>query len=641
MRTPDDPRPPGDPAPAGYLPISGYGIIGNLRTAALVGRNGSIDWCCFPYLDSPSVFAAILDAGQGGRFSVSVADGGSGDQDYIEDTNVLVTRFATDSGRLAVTDLMPLSGEIAGRGGSHAPPVIVRMLDCEEGTVEVAVEWSPRFDYARTRTQIEEVPGGWLATGGGEALFLCGPESAAIDEAGRDAVLRARFTMREGERRVLQTHWGIEDMTCDPARAEAAFDETIRVWRTWAHYEDLAQTPRWAGEWLPYVTRAELTLKLLTMADSGAIAAAPTTSLPEEIGGVRNWDYRYAWVRDASMTAQALVSLGHPREAIEFLQWMERTAEAHSGARQPQVLFGLHDPTADPEEIELEHLEGYRGSRPVRIGNAAARQLQLETFGELVSTGYELARRGVNLGPEALRFLSAVADYACRRWKEPDQGIWEIRGPPQHFVYSKVMVWVALDRAIYLAEHHGLAGDVDRWKRTRATIRERVLAEGYDEEVGSFVQAFGSKALDASNLRIPLVEFLPFDDERVQGTIDATIEHLTKNGLVYRYLTDDGLPGGEGAFGLCTFWLVDVLALSGRVEEAKEIFTEIVARMNSVGLLPEEFDPVTGEYLGNFPQAYTHIGLVNSALYLAHAEGRWVPEHAPAGIPREGLRRRG
>ncbi|MDN7012086.1 glycoside hydrolase family 15 protein [Methanoculleus sp. FWC-SCC3] len=638
MRTPEDPRPPGDLAPPGYLPISDYGIIGNLRTAALVGRNGSVDWCCFPYLESPSVFAAILDAGRGGRFSVSVADGGLGVQDYIEDTNVLVTRFQAGSGRLAVTDLMPLTGEISGRGESHAPPVILRILDCEEGTVEVAVEWSPRFDYAQARTSIEAVPGGWLATSGGEAIFLCGLEDAGIDSNGQGANLHARFMMQEGDRRVLQTRWGLEDMTCDPTRAEAALAETISVWRTWAHYEDLAQTPRWAGEWLPYVTRAELTLKLLTMADSGAIAAAPTTSLPEEIGGVRNWDYRYAWVRDASMTAQALISLGHPREAIEFLQWMERTAEAHSGARQPQVLFALHDATADLTEVELTHLEGYRESRPVRIGNAAANQLQLEIFGELISTGYELIRRGVNLGPEALRFLSAVADYACSRWTEPDQGIWEIRGPAQHFVYSKVMVWVALDRAIYLAEHHGLPGDVDRWRRTRETIRERVLAEGYDPGLGSFVQSFGSKALDAVNLRIPLVEFLPFDDERVQGTIDATLEHLTKNGLVYRYLADDGLPGGEGAFGLCTFWLVDVLALSGRVEEAREIFDGIVARANHLGLLPEEFDPDTGEFLGNFPQAFTHIGLVNSALYLAHAEGRWVPEHAPAGIPREGVR---
>jgi len=638
MRTPRDPRPAGGPAPAGYLPISDYGIIGNLRTAALVGRNGSIDWCCFPYLDSPSVFAAILDAGRGGRFSVSVKGGEHGEQEYIEDTNVLVTRSWTRSGRLAVTDLMPLSGRIAGRGRSQAPPVILRILDCEEGTVEVAVEWSPQFDYARARTRIEAIPNGWLATGGGEAMYLCGLPTGTIDLNGQGANLHARFTMQEGDRRVLQVRWGLEDMTCDPGRAEAALAETVRVWRTWAHYEDLAQTPRWAGEWLPYVTRAELTLKLLTMANSGAIAAAPTTSLPEEIGGVRNWDYRYAWVRDASMTAQALVSLGHPREAIEFLQWMERTAEAHSGARQPQVLFALHDATADPEEIELEHLGGYRGSRPVRIGNAAARQLQLEIFGELISTGYELIRRGVKPSPQGLRFLTAVANYACSRWTEPDQGIWEIRGEPRHFVYSKVMVWVALDRAIYLAENHNLPGDVDRWRRTRTVIRERVLAEGYDPGLGSFVQSFGSKVLDAANLRLPLVEFLPFDDERVQGTIDATLEHLTKNGLVYRYLADDGLPGEEGAFGLCTFWLVDVLALSGRVEEAREIFDGIVARANHLGLLPEEFDPDTGEFLGNFPQAFTHIGLVNSALYLAHAEGRWVPEHAPAGIPREGVR---
>lgn len=622
----------GNPTSIGYLPISDYGIIGNLRTAALIGRNGSIDWCCLPHLDSPSVFAAILDTGRGGRFSVSASGAGPGEQEYITDTNILITRFTTDAGKLTVTDLMPLSGEIIGRGRSHAPPGIIRILNCEEGSVEVVVEWSPRFDYARSRAQIEEVSGGWLATGGDEAMFLCGPEDAGIDADGRNAALHSRFTMREGEMRPLEVHWGLEDMICDPGRAEAALDGTIQVWQAWAQYGDLAQTSRWAGEWLPYVNRAGLVLKLLTMAGSGAIAAAPTTSLPEEIGGIRNWDYRYAWVRDASMTAQALVSLGHSREAVEFLQWMERTAEAHSGARQPQVLFGLHDPTTDPEEIELEHLEGYRGSRPVRIGNAAARQLQLEIFGELISTGYELARRGMDLEHRSLKFLAAVTDYACSRWMEPDHGIWEIRGKPQHFVYSKVMVWVAVDRAIYLAKHHGLVGDVDRWKRTRAAIRERVLAEGYNPEVDSFVQAFGSMALDAANLRIPLVGFLPFDDERVIGTIDQTLEHLTKNGLVYRYFTDDGLAGEEGAFGLCTFWLVDALALSGRVDEARDIFVGLVERANCVGLLPEEFDPDTGEFLGNFPQAYTHIGLINSALYLAYAEGRWIPEHAPTGI---------
>lgn len=620
-----------------YKPISNYGIIGNLRTVALVGRDGSIDWCCLPHLDSPSVFAAILDSVRGGSFSISIEGAEPGEQDYIEDTNVLITTFTTDSGRLTVTDFMPLYGEIMGRGRSHAPSVITRILRCEEGTVEAVVKWSPRFDYARSQTQIESVPAGWLATGGGEAMFLCGPDDAKIDENGRNATLHSRITMHEGEKKLIEIRWGLDDMTCNPSRAEESFERTIEVWQTWTQYGDLAKTSLWAGDWLPYITRAGLILKLLTMADSGAIAAAPTTSLPEEIGGVRNWDYRYAWVRDASMTAQALVSLGHSREAIDFLQWMERTAEAHSGARQPQVLFGLHDPAVDPEEIELEHLEGYQCSRPVRIGNAAAHQLQLEIFGELISTGYELARRGVDLCPRSLKFLANIADYACSRWMEPDHGIWEVRGRPQHFVYSKVMVWVALDRAIYLAKYHGLVGDVDRWKRTRAAIRERVLAEGYNPEIGSFVQAFGSMALDAANLRIPLVGFLPLDDERVVGTINQTIEHLTKSGLVYRYLTDDGLPGEEGAFGLCTFWLVDVLALSGRVDEAREIFVGLIERSNCLGLLPEEFDPDTGEFLGNFPQAYTHIGLVNSALYLAYAEGRWVPNHTPAGIPWDGL----
>ncbi|HDR74348.1 MAG TPA: glycoside hydrolase family 15 protein [Methanoculleus sp.] len=616
-----------------YKPIAAYAAIGNLRTVALVGRDGSIDWCCFPYLDRPSVFGAILDCRRGGRFAVTVPEAGLGEQRYVQDTNVLKTEFSGERGSLEVTDLMPLAGDLTGRGGSHAPPEIHRILRCTRGTTEVRVAWSPRLDYGRSPTGIERIPDGWLATDGRDEMVLFGLAGGTVADEGDGQVLRARVTMQEGDRRVLVTRWGTEDMTFDPGGVTAAEEETIATWRQWAHRDGTIHAPAWAGNWFPMLLRSELALKLLTNAATGAIAAAPTTSLPEEIGGVRNWDYRYAWIRDSAMTAQALIALGHETEAVELLSWMERVSEmqAEQGPAL-QIMYGIHG-RSDLDEEELDHLEGYCGSRPVRIGNGAATQLQLEIYGELLNTAYELQRRGFEMPEQQMAFLSRVADEACALWHEPDHGIWEIRSEPRHFVYSKVMLWVALDRAIHMAEQYGFSGDVERWRRSRSEIKAQVLAQGYDTEVGAFVQSYGSKALDAANLRIPLLEFLPVDDERVQSTIDRTIEGLVANGFVYRYLADDGLPGEEGAFGLCTFWLIDVLALAGRVDEAREIFERMVGHANHVGLYAEQFDPETGAFLGNFPQAFTHIGLINSAIYLAYAMGREVSEHAPIGTP--------
>jgi GH15 family glucan-1,4-alpha-glucosidase len=617
----------------GYKPIADYAAIGNLRTAALVGRDGSIDWCCFPYLDRPSVFAALLDHRRGGRFRVSVPGAERGEQHYVRDTNVLATEFSGRTGTLTVTDLMPLSGDIIGRGGSHAPPEIHRVLRCDRGRTEVMVEWSPRLDYGRSYTGIEPIPDGWLASDGKDDIVLFGLQEGEVIDERHGQTLTGRFFMQEGDRRTLVTRWGTDNMTFDAAAAAAAEERTMKTWRQWAHQDGTVHAPEWAGDWLPLLIRSELALKLLTNAATGAIAAAPTTSLPEEIGGVRNWDYRYAWIRDSAMTAQALIALGHEAEAVELLAWMERVSELRAEeGRTLQIMYGIHG-GSDLDEEELNHLEGYRGSRPVRIGNGAAAQLQLEIYGELLNTAYELKRRGFKLSDHEMTFLSGVADEACALWRETDYGIWEIRGEPRHFVYSKVMLWVALDRAVHLAEQYGLSGDLDRWRKNCRKIKEQVLEYGYDREVGAFVQSYGSKDLDAANLRIPLLEFLPFDDERVQSTIDRTMEELAVNGFVYRYLADDGLPGEEGAFGLCTFWLVDVLALSGRVEEAHSIFEQMVAHANHVGLYPEQFDPKTGEFLGNFPQAFTHIGLINSAIYLAYAMGREVSEHAPIGTP--------
>jgi GH15 family glucan-1,4-alpha-glucosidase len=616
-----------------YKLISDYAVIGNLRSVALVGKDGAIDWCCFPELDRGSVFAALLDHRKGGSFRLGMAGSHEGEQAYVQDSNVLHTIFSKGPTRLQVTDFMPLSGSIEGccESSAQAPPEIVRLLLCQGGEAEVELEWSPRFDYARATVDIAQVEGGWRATAGGESLHLAGVENGELRQEEHGPVLYARWRMGDGEERALVTSWQVPSQY-DARQAHQAMQRTVAVWRTWVHREGVVHSEKWAGDWLPLVLRSSLVCKMLTHAQSGAIAAAPTTSLPEGIGGVRNWDYRFAWIRDASQTAQALISLGHTSEAIDLLHWMERVSAAHADDWNMQIMYGLRGQEKLPEE-ELEHLEGYRSSRPVRIGNGAAEQFQLEVYGELLNTGYELVRRGDELQDSWKNFLRKVAEHVVQVWEEPDFGIWEMRGPPRHFTYSKVMAWVAMDRAVHLAEEYGLEGDANLWRQTRRQIREQILEKGYDAQRGAFVQAYGSKELDAANLRIPLMEFLPADDPRVQGTIDRTLEELTENGLVYRYRCDDGIPGEEGAFGLCTFWLVDALALGGRVQEAEGIFTRLLGHANHVGLFPEQFDPASGEFLGNFPQAFTHIGLINSALYLAWAKGRPLPEHAPIGTP--------
>jgi alpha,alpha-trehalase len=364
-----------------------------------------------------------------------------------------------------------------------------------------------------------------------------------------------------------------------------------------------------------------MVLKLLTNERTGAIAAAPTASLPEEIGGIRNWDYRYCWVRDSSMITQALVALGHRDDGAAFLGFLERAAQQHHDPARVQVVYGL-DGRTRLTEYNLGHLDGYRDSRPVRIGNEAAVQRQLDVYGELLEAAHDLLKIGATLSPEQWGWLQGIADYVCQVWRLPDRGIWEVRGPDQHFTYSKLMCWVALDRALRIAHRMGGAPSADLWRRERTVIRRAILEEGYDPARQTFVQSFGSPALDASNLLIPIVGFLPATDPRVQGTIDATIRDLTENGLVSRYRveeTSDGVSGGEGAFGICTFWLSIALALAGRIPEAREVFEGMVVRANDLGLYPEEIDPRTGEFLGNFPQAFTHVGLINAAHVLGEA----------------------
>lgn len=607
--------------------IEDHGAIGNLRTIALVARDGAIDWLCLPHLDSPSVFAALLDPQRGGRFQIRAAEGPHrGDQRYLPHTNVLETSFDTAAGRLVVTDFQPLTGSLDAPGESWSEPSVVRMLRAEGGDLDVDLEWSPRFGYADAPTRMARAEHGWLAWAGADAMTLSGvDDDAHVDDDGVGPVLRARLRMRAGERRALVARWGNQPPGIELPEAQRVLEATIEAWRAWVHKADATGPRSWAEPHNELIVRSELVLKLLTHADTGAIAAAATTSLPEEIGGVRNWDYRFSWIRDAGLAAQAMYALGHRTEAHAFIRWAERAARDEGGHSWGlQLVYGLHG-QPELDERELPGLAGYRQSAPVRVGNGAVDQLQLDIYGELISAAYEVVRLGGDLSEDIIEFLPSVADEACATWQQPDYGLWELRNGPFSFVYSKVMVWMGLDRASRLVRRGIIDGEVDRWQETMAAIVDDVLTRGFHPGLGAFAQSYERGVLDASNVLIPLQEFLPFDDPRVVQTLDRTLTDLTDNGYVYRYHADDGVAGGEGAFGLCTFWLADALALSGRIDEAEELFAGMVAAANHVGLYSEQIDPATGAFLGNFPQAFSHLGLINSSLYLAYAQGRDLP----------------
>ncbi len=447
--------------------------------------------------------------------------------------------------------------------------------------------------------------------------------------------------MADAEARVTTTltpadaHWLVARFNPDTdgnyAPSEQVLENTVAFWHDWVHTCDITECI-FEGAWHDLAVRSGLTLKLLTHDGTGGICAAPTTSLPEDIGGVRNWDYRYNWIRDAAFTVQALVNLGHTYEAMRYINWFLERCHANEPAEM-QPLYGLHGETELPEE-ELDHLDGYRGSKPVRIGNGAVEQRQLDTYGELLLAISETARFADIFSEDDWEALRGIVDYVCDVWEEKDAGIWEVRDGPKHFVFSKVMCWVALDRGIAMTAENGFDAPTDRWRDVRHRIKSTVLEEGYDEEAGYFLQAFEDEdTIDATGLLIPIVGFLPVDDDRVQNTIDAIQARLTSDdGLVRRYDGEDGLPGEEGAFLWCSFWLVDALALSGRVEKAEDVFTTLTGAVNHVGLLAEEIDSETGAHLGNFPQGFSHIGLINSALYLAHAKDSGESATEPMGI---------
>jgi GH15 family glucan-1,4-alpha-glucosidase len=617
-----------------YQPISDYAAIGNTRTVALIGLDGSIDWCCLPQLDAPSVFATILDRRRGGRFRIAPAHGSTSTQRYLPETNVLETTFETAGGRLVVTDWMPLSGRIDGCGGSTAPPSVHRQVRCEGDAVDVELWWAPRFDYARSRTSITRTRGGFVARGaGGERLVLTETfANAMIVDDGDGPCVWARFSLSAEQSRWIATIWDAEDAAFDPRRGSDTLRETVDVWRRWvdprprpALHDQLDR-----GLDRDLLVRSELALKLLTHGETGAIAAAATTSLPESIGGVRNWDYRFAWIRDASQIIESYTALGHHAEVRAFFRFIERVCKSPDSGQSVGIMYGLDGATDVPEQI-LGHLEGHRQSAPVRIGNDAFGQVQHDVNGEILNSAYEMARRGERLSPGLQRLLQVVADDACRVWRRPDHGIWEIRRKPRHYVYSKMMAWVALDRAVQMARRHGLAGNWQRWQSERDELHADILRHGWSPEVGAFTMAYDSQDLDAANLMFPMMEFLPFDDPRVQSTIDRTLEQLTDDGVVHRYRCDDGLPGREGAFGLTTFWMIDALAFSGRLDEAHQMYEGVAKRANHVGLYAEQFHADPGVALGNFPQAFSHIGLIDSTIHLAWLEGLDTTMDPPMG----------
>lgn len=594
-----------------YPPIADYALIGDAHSAALVSRDGSIDWCCFHRFDARPVFARLLDRGRGGHFHIAPMEPYTATRRYLPGTNVLETRFTTAAGAVTVVDCFAVTDDSGDPAAERPHPhhQLLRFIRGERGTVRIVVDFSPRFDYGRTVPRIEMPEAGVaLVYGGADALVY---QSAVhvIQEGLADC--RSEMAVRAGEETFVAATYAAPHelraarLSLDDARA--AVDRTRRFWERWA------ARCTYDGPYREAVLRSALVLKALTNEPTGAIVAAPTTSLPEAIGGVRNWDYRFTWLRDAALSLYALFILGYVDEAHAFMTWLKRTTAGR--ADELQAVYGVGGERFLPE-VEMAWLEGYRGSRPVRVGNAAADQFQLDVYGYLLDTAWLYHRHGGEVEGAFWDLIRGAVDAVARQWMEPDRGIWEVRGATRHFVSSKVMCWVAVDRAIRLARARGLPADLERWQALRRTIRRRVEAEGVAPDSGAFVQAFGARALDASNLLIPLVRFLPPEDPRIVATVRRTERELAVDGLVYRYADGDGLPGGEGAFLICTWWLVDNLALIGDVPRARELFERTLGFANDVGLLAEQVDPATGALLGNFPQAFSHIGLIGAAMNL-------------------------
>jgi GH15 family glucan-1,4-alpha-glucosidase len=583
--------------------IEDYALVGDLETAALIGIDGSVDWLCVPRFDSDAVFAALLGDERHGRWLIAPAGEVTATRRrYRAGTLVLETEFETAEGRVRVIDCMP---------PRDVSIELVRVVEGLKGLVPMRMDLAMRFAYGQSIPWVRRVDGALLAIAGPDAMWL----TTAAPLEGRDLRTVSEFAVADGDRVGFALTWQPSHLCRRPEiDPEATVERTVRWWRRWS------RQMRYDGPHRELVERSLITLKALTYAPTGGIVAAPTTSLPEAIGGVRNWDYRYCWVRDATLTLTALLDAGYVGEAQAWRDWLLRAV-----AGWPADLQIMYGPAGERRltEVELDWLPGYEGSVPVRVGNAASEQFQLDVYGELMDAMLQSRDAGLGADHHAWRMQLALMRFLETAWRQPDEGIWEVRGGRRHFTHSKVMAWVAFDRAVRTVEMHGTEGPVDRWRGIRDEIHREVCERAWDPERRTFTQSYGSKALDAATLLMPAVGFLPPDDERVLGTIEAVRRELMVDGFVLRYRTDgttDGLPPGEGAFLPCTFWLVDALALTGRPEEARELFDRLAGLCNDVGLLSEEYDPALGRLVGNFPQAFSHVGLVTSAFHLQRDE---------------------
>ncbi len=602
---------------ARYLPIEEHGVIGDMHTAALVGVDGTIDWLPFPHFDSPSVFASILDAKKGGYFRIApVNDEVRCKQLYHPDTNVLITRFLSADGVGEIVDFMPVdpSPDVARR---H---LLVRRVTVVRGSLRFRLECRPAFNYARTPHTLR------LHRGNGAAfrtddLSLGLATAVPLHRRGPDVF--AEFTLEAGQsasfalQRLVKGHEGAGPLLSDN-EYEQLHQQTVGFWRNWL------SRCSYQGRWQEMVRRSALALKLMTYEPTGALVASPTTSLPEAIGHGRNWDYRYTWIRDASFTLYALLRIGFSDEAERFMAWVgNRCAELKKDGSL-QIMYGIDGRHELKEEI-LDHLEGYRGSKPVRIGNDAYRQLQLDIYGELMDSVFLANRDATPISIDFWHNLRRLLDWLCDNWRQPDDGMWEVRGGRQQFTYSKMMCWVAFERAMRIAQHRSLPSPWDRWRQTRDAIFEQVMSEGWNKKLKAFTQCYDGSAVDASLLLMPVVKFLAPTDPRVLGTLDAVTQHLVSDSLVYRYnprhAARDGLEGREGTFCLCTFWLVEALTRAGRLDDARLVLEKMFTYANHLGLYAEQIGP-SGEALGNFPQALTHLSLITAAFNLNAALDR-------------------
>lgn len=593
-------------------PIENHGVVGDMRTVALVCVDGTVDFLCWPRFDSPSVFASLLDGDRGGSFRIEPAlPGARHKQLYLPDTNMLLTRFLSQEGVAEISDFMAVSAD------DSMPQALVRRVKCVRGRISFRVLCAPRFDYGRAGHTVEQ-EGGEITFVAATAERLALRLKVDVPVTVRDGDVRAKFTLAAGETASFVLASADDPRGRRAAEAEfvsASFKATHDYWHGWIG------RCKYSGRWQEVVRRSALVLKLLTARDHGSIVAAPTFGLPEEVGGVRNWDYRFTWIRDASFTVYALIRLGYKQEAADFMRWIEGRCREMGEGHTLQIMYGLDGRRELPEQ-ELAHWSGYRGSTPVRVGNAAYDQLQLDIYGELMDSVYLADRYGDALHHDLWTSLARLVDWVCDNWQQADEGIWEVRGGPQHFLYSRLMCWVAVDRGVRLARKRSLPAPFERWINIRNEIYKDIFAHFWDDEQKAFVQHLGSRHMDAAVLMMPLVKFISPSDPRWLSTLAAVERELVDDSLVFRYRigkgAPDGLMGDEGTFCICSFWYVEALARSGDLQKARFIFEKALGYANHLGLYAEELGPA-GEHLGNFPQAFTHLALISAAHYLDRA----------------------